>query len=227
MNGPSTVWSFGALHRLALVSMVATGTYAVFLSCATFMINQLSTWSMLLIYGLPWLMLWPVYSWGVLKDKARRGEIILMGLILILGTINMALSDHVYNSLTAMRYFLVSGVLALWASMFLLADQAARKVFDRFCCVCLAIFAPLEIITFLADGWWFPGLRHIYTLHPTPVGTMVMLLAAGPLSLVVSDSLKEKLLGWLVMTPGLALIYLTHKRGTFLAMAAMLLMWLA
>lgn len=125
-----------------------------------------------------------------------------------------------------MEFFLISGILPLWTSMFLLADPQRREVFDWFCCVCLAIFAPLAIITYLPcpqEPFW---LRNIFTHHSTPVGTIVILLAAGPLRLLLSESSKQKIAGWLLISVGLILILLTHKRGTFLAVAAMILVWL-
>lgn len=133
--------------------------------------------------------------------------------------------------------------------MFLLADPKRRQVFDWFCCGCLAIFAPLEIIAYLPrfsliyDYSRLPEvlqldyagayaknvvwLSNIFTLHSTTVGTLVILLSVGPISLTLSDSCRRQIAGWLLISLGLFLILLTHKRGTFLAVAAMLLVWLA
>jgi O-antigen ligase len=55
---------------------------------------------------------------------------------------------------------------------------------------------------------------------------MVILLAAGPIRLLLSESAKQKIIGWLLISSALILILLTHKRGTFLAVAAMILVWL-
>ena len=226
MNLLNKVRPFCAPDRLAFWTLLASGTYVVLLSSAVFMIRRLSFWVEILLYALPWLLLWPAYRWRVITDPARRREIVLMLIILILGTVNVIAGDHPYNSYKTMRYFLSAGILSLWASMFLLADPGRREVFDWFCCICLAIFAPLAIITYLPSRQELFWLRNVFNLHSIPVGTMVILLAAGPLSLLVSESSKQKIAAWLLISVGLILILLTHKRGTFLAVAAMILVWL-
>jgi hypothetical protein len=243
-----------AFQRLALLALLASGTYLVLLSPAVFMIHRLSSWVKTLIFTLPWLLLCLAYQGQVLRDQTRRLEIILMGSVLILGGVNVIYSDAPLNSYENMKFFLASGVLALWTSMFLLADPKRRQVFDWFCCGCLAIFAPLEILSYLprpalelydfsrlpeflqfdytgsfplAYANYVKWLTNIFTLHSTPVGTLVILLSVGPISLTLSDSGRRKIVGWLLISLGLFLILLTHKRGTFLAVAAMLLVWLA
>jgi len=213
-------------QRLALWTLLASGTYVVLLSPAVFMIYRLSDWVKIIFYTFPWIMLWPAYSFEVIKDRPHRREIILMGAILVLGAVNVIFSDAPEDSFKAMEFFLISGILPLWTSMFLLADPQRREVFDWFCCVCLAIFAPLAIITYLPYPQGPSWLRNIFNLHSTPVGTMVILLAAGPIRLLLSESAKQKIIGWLLISSALILILLTHKRGTFLAVAAMILVWL-
>ncbi len=213
-------------QRLALWTLLASGTYVVLLSPAVFMIYRLSDWVKIIFYTFPWIMLWPAYSFEVIKDRPHRREIILMGAILVLGAVNVIFSDAPEDSFKAMEFFLISGILPLWTSMFLLADPQRREVFDWFCYVCLAIFAPLAIITYLPYPQGPSWLRNIFNLHSTPVGTMVILLAAGPIRLLLSESAKQKIIGWLLISSALILILLTHKRGTFLAVAAMILVWL-
>ncbi len=217
---------FLAPDRLAFWTLLASGTYAVLLFPAVFMIYRLSDWVKIIFYTFPWIMLWPAYSFEVIKDRPHRREIILMGAILVLGAVNVIFSDAPEDSFKAMEFFLISGILPLWTSMFLLADPQRREVFDWFCCVCLAIFAPLAIITYLPYPQGPSWLRNIFNLHSTPVGTMVILLAAGPIRLLLSESAKQKIIGWLLISSALILILLTHKRGTFLAVAAMILVWL-
>lgn len=76
---------FFVSQRLALWTLLASGTYAVLLSPAVFMIHKLSSNVIILIYALPWLLLWPAYSFEVIKDRPHRREIIFMGAILVLG----------------------------------------------------------------------------------------------------------------------------------------------
>lgn len=226
MNLLTKVRGFCAPQRLALWTLLASGAYVVLLSPTVFMSYRLSDWINIIFYALPWIMLWPAYSFEVIKNQAHRREIILMGAIVVLGAVNVIFSDAPGDSFKAMKFFLLSGILPLWTSMFLLADRRRREVFDWFCCVCLAIFAPIAIITYLPYRQEISWLRNIFNLHSTPVGTMVILLAAGPIRLMLSASSKQKIIGWLLISVGLILILLTHKRGTFLAVAAMILVWL-
>jgi len=121
-----------------------------------------------------------------------------------------------------MRTFLLTGIFALWAAMLLVTDQHRRTVFDGFCAACLAGIAGLEIIFWLARGPYGPGVFQIFVLHPIPLGTLIILLSPGPVRLILSPNFRLKLMGWLVVLLGGLLIFLTHKRGTWIALAAML-----
>ena len=70
-----------------------------------------------------------------------------------------------------------------------------------------------------------PGVFQVFVLHPIPLGTLIILLSSGPTRLIVSKNSTARLLGWLLVLLGGSLIFLTHKRGTWLALAAMLAVW--
>jgi O-antigen ligase len=80
----------------------------------------------------------------------------------------------------------------------------------------------VELIVYVARGAYGPGVFQVVTLHAIPLGTLIILLSPGPVRLIVSKNSTIKLLGWLLVLLGLILIFLTHKRGTWLALAAML-----
>ena len=102
-------------------------------------------------------MLWLAYSWQVITDREHRLEIILIVSIIILGVVNASLSDSVSKSIDTMRNFLLTGIFALWASMFLLNDQRRRQVFDWFCAGALGVIMPVEMIVCVARGKLWPG----------------------------------------------------------------------
>jgi O-antigen ligase len=179
-------------------------------------------WTQIVIYLLPWLMLWPVYSWQVVTKREYRLEIILMVAIITLGVVNTALSDSVSKSIDTMRTFLLTGLFALWASMFLVCDSRRRQMFDWFCAGALCVILPVEILRWLVLGDSGPRAFEVFTLHPIPLGTLIILLSPGPVRLIGSKNFLIKLLGWLLVLLGLILIFYTHKRGTKLALAAML-----
>ena len=56
-----------------------------------------------------------------------------------------------------MRNFLLTGIFALWASMFLLNDQRRRQAFDWFCAGALAVIILGEMIVYVVRGKYWPG----------------------------------------------------------------------
>jgi O-antigen ligase len=175
-----------------------------------------------IIFIFPWVMLCLAYSWQVIADREHRLEIILIVSIIILGIVNTSLSDSVSKSINSMRNFLLTGIFALWVSMFLLNDQRRRQAFDWFCAGALAVVILVEMIVYVVYGKYGPGVFQVFALHLIPLGTLIILLSPGPVRLIVAKNSAAKLLGWLLVLLGGILIFLTHKRGTWLALAAML-----
>ena len=121
-----------------------------------------------------------------------------------------------------MRTFLLTGVFALWAAMFLINDPRRRQLFDWFCAGALGIIILVEMILWLVRGNSGPGVFQVFVLHPIPLGTLIILLSSGPVRLIVSKNSTAKLLGWLLVLLSGSLIFLAHKRGTWLGLAVML-----
>ena len=176
---------------------------------------------------MPWIMLWPTYHLEVIREKAYRLEIILMMLIFSLGVLNVIYSDNPNRSLSSMITFLFCGILATWVSMFLFNNAQRRDIFNWFCCFCFAVIATVEILAHSPRGPFANGLANIFTLHSIPTGTLIILLSPGPVHLILSETRKTKLLGYLVALLGALLILLTQKRGTILAVGVMVLFWVA
>jgi hypothetical protein len=162
----------------------------------------------------------------MITDKRLRPEIILLMTLVCLGVLNVIHSDDPSRSYWPMRIFLLSGVVPLWTSMFLLTHQRGRRFFDWLCCGCLAVVASVEIVMTLAkcSGKLAAcGSFSLFTLHTIPLGTTLLLLSTGPLQFWASDSQKLKLLGGGLLSLGFVDILMTEKRGTFLAVSAMAL----
>ncbi|OGR29141.1 MAG: hypothetical protein A2139_13395 [Desulfobacca sp. RBG_16_60_12] len=208
--------------QLTFYSLLGSGAYIIFFWSPNVLGELFSRYIKSIIFVFPWLMLWLAFSWEVVINREHRLEIFLMITIIVLGVINTSLSDSVSNSLAPMRTFLLTGIFALWAAMFLLSDQRRRKEFDWFCAGALAVIALVEIIDYLIRGNSGPGVFQIFTAHPIPLGTLIILLSPGPVRLILSQHSTSKLLGWLLVLLGGILIFLTHKRGTRLALTAML-----
>lgn len=223
MNPRSKDISFNTLNRLAFGSLLASGAFVILLAYHRSLSPRFSDWIRTLIYLLPWLMLWPLYSFEVITNKARRIEIALMGSIIILGILNVVFSANPPKSYEAMKLLLLTGVLPLWTSMFLLTGRRRRDEFGVFCCCCLVIVAPAEIINYLAGGCGDPGSINLFTINPIPTGTLMILLSLGPLYCLLSESKKVKFVGFLLLVSDLAIIWITQKRGTWIALGVMVL----
>lgn len=210
------------LNQLAFYSLLGSGTFIILLWSPNVLGEHFGRWTKVIIYGFPWLMLCLTYRQQVFNDREHRLEIILIISIILLGIVNVFLSDSVSNSLAPMRTFLLTGIFALWVAMFLLTGQHRRAVFDWLCCGFLAIIVSTEIIMWLIRGQYGTGVFQIFTNHPIPLGTLLILLSPGPMHLLISRKPRFKLAGGLLLLASAFLIFLTHKRGTWIAAAAML-----
>jgi O-antigen ligase len=212
-------------NQLAFYSLLGSGAYIILLWSPNILGKHVGFWTEIVIYIFPWLMLWPAYSWAVVTQREHRLEIILMVSIIILGVVNTSLTGFGLKSIGTMRTFLLTGIFALWASLFLVNDRRRRQMFDWLCAGALGVILLTEILMWLIQGSG-SGAFEVFTLHPIPLGTMIILLSPGPVRLIVSKNPTLKLLGWLSILVGLILIFHTHKRGTWIALAAMLALWM-
>lgn len=210
---------------LAFGVLLISGAYILLLWSPNVLGKYNSSTVKIIIFILPWIMLWPIYSLNVVKDRQHRLELILIFIIIILGILNTIFSDNPAKTYPQIRTLLLTGVMALWASMFLLTDQSKRDVFAWFCCCCLAIIAPLELIGYLTN-WIGPGPFQIFILNPIPLGTEMILLSPGPIHLLLAPEPKKKAIGEILVFIGLLVIILTKERGTLLAVVAMAVVWM-
>jgi len=108
----SHIFKTSLLNRLAFYVLLGSCAFVVLLWSPNVLGKRIDYWNKIIIFLLPWGMLWLVYSWQVLTDKNHRCEIILIVSIITLGVINAFLSDAVAKSTPQMRDFLVTGVFA-------------------------------------------------------------------------------------------------------------------
>jgi hypothetical protein len=211
-------------NQVCFYSLLISGVYIIFLWSPNVLGDFFSRYTKSIIYIFPWLMLWVAFSWEVVINRAHRLEILLMITIIFLGVLNIIFSDSVSNSVASMRTFLFTGVFVLWAAMFLLADERRRQEFDWFCAGALAVMVLVEMIVYLVRGNSGPGVFQIFTAHAIPLGTVIILLSPGPVRLMAGKNFTLRAAGGLLVVFGSLLIFLTHKRGAWLALAAILLM---
>ena len=141
------------LSQLTFMAFYFSATYAVLLWSPNSLGRFFSETFINIILILPFVMLWLTKGMDIVQNKEHRTEIALMIIIIILGIINILYSDNPFNTYKAMKMFLLSGIIALWVSMFLLKDPRAVKNFDWFCCFCLAIIVPTEILGYFINAF--------------------------------------------------------------------------
>ncbi len=227
MAHPGKVAGLPQVEHLAFWALLAAGIFTVLLSSPNVLGKWCVTYTKGFICILPWLLLWAAYEYGgeLLARKTYRVEIWLICLILGLSALNVMFSDEPGNSYYSMIVFLSSGLMTLWAAMFLITDPGRRNLFAWFCCACLSVIALLEMLAYFLTGGMNPDGILIFANNPIPVGTVVILLAPGPFFLILSDSPGRRVAGWALVGLGVGLIFLTERRGSILAVVAMLLAW--
>lgn len=216
-------------HLLTLLTITAfylSAVYAVLLWSPNVLGKYFSRTVVTILFLLPWVMLWLLKGTEFINDNKQRPELFLIMAIIALGIINVIFSDNPNKTYNAMRMFLLSGIMALWISMFLLTNSRAVKTFDWFCCLCIAIIVPTEILTYFSDSQANPNSITIFALNPIPLGTLLLLLSPGPVRLLMSGQKWPLTAGWILTGLGLSLLLLTEKRGTFLALIAIGCAWL-
>ncbi len=222
---PPAVMRSTSLNTLAFWALLLSGTFAVLLWSPAVLGRYLKEMPKFWIFLLPFLLLWPAYGRKVITDRRFREEIILMGLIVLLGAVNVAGSDNPAKSAGAMRLFLSTGIPVLWAAMFLCRDERRRALFGWWCCGCLLIVTAVEMSAYFLKKVSDPSLFKIFTGHQIPYGTLLILLSPGPFLLICARSRAAKIGGWALLLLSITLILLSRKRGTLLAVAAMGLLW--
>jgi O-antigen ligase len=213
------------LINLAFGVLLISGAYILLLWSPNVLGKYDSSTVKIIIYTLPWVMLWPIYSMNVIKNRQHRLELILIYIVIILGILNTIFSDDPAKTYPPMRTLILTGVVVLWASMFLLTDQLKRDVFAWFCCFCLAIIAPVELLGYFTN-WFGPGPFQIFNNHPIPLGTEMILLSPGPIHLLLAPERKKRVAGGILAFFGILVIFLAGKRGSILAVAAMTVVWM-
>jgi len=199
---------------------MASGTLIVF-SNLIFGYRQIISPEIVFIYILPWLMLCSYRYFDILLSKTYRIEIILMSIIIILGIINVYMSNNIYQSSLWMTMFLLSGIIPLWTSMFIITDNRSRNKIYYLSCVLLFVMTIIEIANYFITG------KNLLSMnHPIPLGTLVILLMVGPLFMLVSHQKRMKLFSVFLVIMGLILIIIANKRGIYLAIAGMTAAWI-
>ena len=160
------------------------------------------------------------------KSKNRNKGIALVLLIIILGTLNICFSEDRSASLKGMGLFLMSGVFIFLVTFSLFQSKQNQNLFLKLCSACFVILIFYGLFEF------FQGIIHpkkkilLLSSNPIPAGSLLILLATGPLLLLVKTKVTlYKILLSLSILLGVWMIILIGQRGPILAVLVMGLTW--
>jgi O-antigen ligase len=230
MNLADKIISCYFLDRLVLVGFFVSATYSILLWSPYIAGKFIYYRDQIIFFLIPWILLWPSKKLDLLKDKEYRLHILLIVAIIILGIINTKNSDDPTSTFIHMPLFLSSGVMILWASMFLMLDRRHVKIFDWFCCICIAVIACVEITAHIFRDPISMNLFAIFAVNPIPLGSMLILLSPGLARLFASGTSGNRRLlaaAGVLSCLWASLLLLTNKRGTYQGLIAVGLTWLS
>jgi len=151
------------------------------------------------------------------------GSPVEWGLSLILAVLAMlsgALSETAWSSSYRSFILIASGLGGFWCARILLATPERQRVFARFCCV---IFAGMVLVGFL--GYALKGnVSHFLDQNPHPLCDRLLILAFGPLVLLLDGSARERIISVALLCLGCVIFYLSDLRSAMLIPLALCLM---
>ena len=160
------------------------------------------------------------------QSKNRNKGIKLVLLIIILGTLNICFSEDRSASLKGMGLFLMSGIFIFLVTFSLFQSKQNQNLFLKLCSACFVILITYGLFEFFQ--WIIHPEKQILILssNPIPVGSLLILLATGPLLLLVKTKVTlYKILLSLSILLGVWMIILIGQRGPILAVLVMGLTW--
>lgn len=209
---------------LALVSL--TGVYSLFLSGPN--VLGLGRGALALeaaVLAIPFAGIWLLLPLDEILDRRRHIVGFLVLMLLGLGCLNVIHSANPPKSMRVMTIFLLAGPITIWTSSAIFREDRLIERFHWFCCLSLLVLVSVEITLYAASWFQDPKSIRFFLGNPIPTGTAIILLLVGPLSLLGKEKGFRKVLTIALILAGLSLIVLTQRRGTLLAIFAMVLFW--
>jgi O-antigen ligase len=139
--------------------------------------------------------------------------------IIILGTLNIILSDNRNMSLHGMGLFLMSGIFS-FISTLLLCDSLRKKT------LLPGFFAAIYIFICLFGFYeLFKGSEiNLFSGNPIPAGSLIILLSIGPMIKAQRSPEKSEFYLWLgSLFTGIILLILIGKKGPIVALLSMVI----
>jgi O-antigen ligase len=200
-------------------------TYCIaFLFMALFSVSAVQEWTV------PWnhisifiACLFPSFLLILSKTQERlkifllSPEFLFIIAILILGALNIILSNNRNMSLNGMGLFLMSGIFS-FISTRLLCDSPEKQS------LLLGFFAIIFIFVCLFGFYeFFKGSRiDLFSGNPIPAGSLIILLSIGPMIQTERSQKKLEFYLWLgSLFAGITLLIWTGKKGPIVAVLFM------
>jgi hypothetical protein len=152
-----------------------------------------------------------------LKNFQFSAESLFFITILILGALNIILSNNRNMSLHGMGLFLMSGIFPFISTRLLCDSQRKQSLLIGF-------FAAIYIFVCLFGFYeLFKGSRiNLFSGNPIPAGSLIILLSIGPMIKAQRSLEKLEFYLWLgSLFAGITLLILIGKKGPFVALTFM------
>jgi hypothetical protein len=176
-------------------------------------------WNRISILTASLVPLLSVLVWKIpqlIRDKKLEKKFLFIFFIVILGILNIILSEDQSTTLKIMTLFLLSGMGAFIVSGWIITERSRQFIFLMLCWACLLAFCVYGTSEFLNKK---PIL--LLSFNPIPAGSLLILLFVGPFLLFLSSPRWLRFLQVLSIAFSMALIVMIGKRGPILGLLVM------
>lgn len=164
----------------------------------------------------------------LIHTKKWLKETKIVFIIMALGAFNIYFSEDRSASLKGMSLFLMSGILIFFSSFFLFQTRKNQKLFLWLCSLCFATLIIYGLFEFFQKGVYPEKRILLLATNPIPAGSLLILLATGPLLLLIETRIAwQKLPLSTFLLVGVLVVFLIGQRGPILALLVMGFIWAA
>jgi len=209
---------FSFIELITFFAFCLSTVFMIFLSTRAVQVwpnpwNRVSILSACLIPALM-VLIWNPLNW--FNWPSFKKNLLFPSIIVIMGALNIVLSEDRSISLKVMTLFLISGISVFVVSSKILNNHLRQDIFLWLCWACFIFLCVHGIVEFITH-------KNILLLsyNPIPAGSLLILLSAGPLLIFCSTSKTLHFYAFSSLILGFIIILLIGKRGTVLGLLGM------
>jgi hypothetical protein len=210
----------GFIGKLSFFAFCLSTVFMVFFSTSAIQVWP-SPWnrvSILLACMIPVFLVFMGKAREWLDWKEFKKHLLLATIIVVLGILNMVFSEDRAVTIKVMSLFLISGIGVFAISRSVLMDRPIQDLFLWIGWTCFLILCAYGVFEYLTK-------KSILLLsnNPIPAGSLLILLSAAPLVMLGSRHRWVRISAVLTLLIGIVMLFMIGKRGSMLALFAMVL----